>query len=99
MSVLEIKVRNKDGEKVVYENQFMPVRKYRDYLELQVRLTDSDLSEADKLEEQLTFITSLFPGLTVEAMYDGLEMSELNDIIARVFTKLIGGDADPKEKD
>ncbi|MCQ9211818.1 MULTISPECIES: phage tail assembly chaperone G [unclassified Streptococcus] len=99
MSKLEIKVRNEQGQKVAYENTYLPVRKYREYLELQVELDAQDLSEAEKLDKQLNFIAELFPDLTVEAMYDGLEMSELNEIISDVFVKLVGGDTDPKLKD
>ncbi|HEL2382889.1 TPA: hypothetical protein ACGORU_001426 [Streptococcus suis] len=99
MSILEIKVRNEKGEKVVYENSYLPVSKYREYLEMAARHEDKEhpLSEAVKLDEQLSFIASLFEGLTVDAMYSGLEMAELNDIIGRVFVKLIGGEGDPKE--
>lgn len=99
MSTLEIKVRNSSGEKVVYENTFLPVSKYREYLEMSARHEDKalELSEAEKLDEQLNFIASLFPGLTTQSMYEGLEMSELNDIISKVFVKLIGGNDDPKE--
>lgn len=99
MSLLEIKVRNEKGEKIVYENDYLPVRKYREFLELQVELDEAGLSEAEKLDRQLNFIASLFPGLTAEKMYDGLEMSELNKIISDVFVKLVGGETDPKEKD
>ncbi|CQR24577.1 hypothetical protein BN1356_00921 [Streptococcus varani] len=101
MSILEIKVRNEQGQKVAYENSYLPVLKYREYLEMAARHEDSDLgiTEAEKLDEQLTFIASLFDGLTVDAMYSGIEMAELNDIISKVFIKLIGGDNDPKGKD
>lgn len=98
MSKLEIKVRNEQGQKVAYENNFLPVRKYREFLELQVELDDKELSEAGKLDKQLEFIASLFPDLTVEAMYDGLETAELNEIISEVFVKLVGGDTDPKQE-
>ena len=101
MSVLEIKVRNEQGQKVAYENRYLPVAKYREYLEMAARHEDKDLglSEAVKLDEQLTFIAGLFDGLTADAMYAGLEMGELNDIISQVFVKLIGGEPDPKERD
>lgn len=101
MSVLEIKVRNKQGQKVAYENTYLPVAKYREYLEMVARHEDkeTELSEATKLDEQLAFIASLFDGLTVDDMYSGLEMSELNDILGKVFVKLIGGENDPKESD
>lgn len=96
MSTIEIKVRNEKGEKVVYENHYMPVSKYREYLEMQAKIDDDEVPEYEKLDLQLQFIASLFDGLTVETMYEGLEMSELNDIISDVFVKLIGGDSDPK---
>lgn len=96
MSTIEIKVRNEKGEKVVYENNYMPVSKYREYLEMQAKLDNAEIPEYEKLDVQLQFIASLFEGLTVEAMYEGLEMSELNEIIADVFVKLVGGDSDPK---
>ncbi|HFI0238318.1 TPA: hypothetical protein ACGPBH_001087 [Streptococcus suis] len=101
MSILEIKVRNEKGEKVVYENSYLPVSKYREYLEMSARHEDKELAlaEAVKLDEQLSFIASIFDGLTVEAMYQGLEMAELNEIIGKVFVKLIGGEDAPKGKD
>lgn len=99
MSTIEIKVRNEKGEKVVYENHYMPVSKYREYLEMQTKLENVDIPEFEKLDIQLQFIASLFDGLTVEAMYDGLEMSELNEIISDVFVKLVGGESDPKAQD
>ncbi|MDY4510974.1 phage tail assembly chaperone G [Streptococcus hyovaginalis] len=99
MSTIEIKVRNEKGEKVVYENHYMPVSKYREYLEMQTKLENADIPEFEKLDIQLQFIASLFDGLTVEAMYDGLEMSELNEIISDVFVKLVGGESDPKAQD
>lgn len=98
MSTIEIKVRNKNGEKVVYENHYMPVSKYRDYLKMQAKLDSSDIPEYEKLDIQLQFIASLFDGLTVESMYEGLEMGELNNIISDVFVKLIGGSDDPKDQ-
>lgn len=99
MSTIEIKVRNEKGEKVVYENHYMPVSKYREYLEMQTKLENADIPEFEKLDIQLQFIASLFDGLTVESMYDGLEMSELNEIISDVFVKLVGGESDPKAQD
>lgn len=99
MSTIEVKVRNEKGEKVVYENHYMPVSKYREYLEMQTKLENADIPEFEKLDIQLQFIASLFDGLTVEAMYDGLEMSELNEIISDVFVKLVGGESDPKAQD
>lgn len=101
MSTLEIKVRNKEGQRVAYECDFLPVYKYREYLEMSARHEDKEnpMPEAEKLDEQLTFIASIFPGLSSDEMYQGLEMSELNDIIGKVFVRLIGGDPDPKESD
>ncbi|HEM9634172.1 TPA: hypothetical protein U3L57_000075 [Streptococcus agalactiae] len=98
MSLLKIEVRNSNSQKVVYENSFMPVSKYRDYLEMQKDLSGEKFSEAEKLDKQLDFIVSLFPGLKIEDLYNGLEMSELNDIIQKVFLKLVGEDIDPKEQ-
>ena len=101
MSTLEIRVRNTEGKKEVYECDYVPVSKYREYLEMAARHEDKDLnlSEAEKLDEQLTFIASLFKDLSSDQLYDGLEMSELNEIIGKVFVRLIGGDSDPKESD
>lgn len=101
MATLEIKVRNQKGEKVVFENDFIPVAKYREYLEMVARHEDEGLalSEAVKLDEQLVFIASLFPGLDSELMYQGLEMAELNEIIGKIFVRLIGAEDDPKGSD
>ncbi|AXQ79424.1 hypothetical protein DDV21_010215 [Streptococcus chenjunshii] len=96
MATIEIKVRNEKGQKVAYENDYMPVSKYREYLEMEADIANKGWSEAEKLDVQLKFIASLFEGLTVEDMYNGLEMSELNKIIGTVFVKLVGGDPDPK---
>lgn len=101
MATLEIKVRNQKGEKVVFENDFIPVAKYREYLEMVARHEDEGLalSEAVKLDDQLVFIASLFPGLDSELMYQGLEMAELNEIIGKIFVRLIGAEDDPKGSD
>lgn len=98
MAKLEVRVRNENGEKVVFENDFLPVRKYREYLEMQEKIETDGLNESDSLELQLNFISSLFEGLTVDKMYDGMTMKELNDLISNVFIELIGGDTEKKEQ-
>lgn len=98
MAKLEVRVRNENGEKVVFENDFLPVRKYREYLEMQEKIETDSLNESDSLELQLNFISSLFEGLTVDKMYDGMTMRELNDLISNVFIELIGGDTEKKEQ-
>lgn len=98
MAKLEVRVRNEKGEKVVFENDFLPVRKYREYLEMQEKIEADGLNESDSLEMQLNFISSLFDGLTVDKMYDGMTMRELNDLISNVFIELIGGDTEKKEQ-
>lgn len=98
MAKLEVRVRNEKGEKVVFENDFLPVRKYREYLEMQEKIETDSLNESDSLELQLNFISSLFEGLTVDKMYDGMTMRELNDLISNVFIELIGGDTEKKEQ-
>lgn len=98
MAILEIKIKNETGEKVVKECKNLTVRDYRDYLVLQQELSDSNAPEYEKLDKQLEFIVGLFDGLTVDMMYDKLNMYELNKILADVYVKLIGGDPDdPKE--
>ncbi|HER2997510.1 TPA: hypothetical protein VJ367_001067 [Streptococcus pyogenes] len=98
MAILEIKIKNETGEKVVKECKNLTVRDYRDYLVLQQELSDSNAPEYEKLDKQLEFIVGLFDGLTVDMMYDKLNMYELNNILADVYVKLIGGDPDdPKE--
>ncbi|EOI9074973.1 TPA: hypothetical protein VIU19_001773 [Streptococcus pyogenes] len=98
MAILEIKITNDAGEKVVKECKPLTVRDYRDYLVLQQELSDSDAPEYAKLDSQLEFIVGLFEGLTVDMMYDKLNMYELNSILADVYVKLIGGDPDdPKD--
>ncbi|KKF47133.1 baseplate protein [Streptococcus phage Javan629] len=99
MALIEVKVRNDRGEKVVYSNGFLPVRKYREYLELQAKKEEGNLNESQALELELEFIASLFEGLTIDKMYDGLTMAELNELIVKVFTELVGGDVDdPKDE-
>ncbi|MFU1594204.1 hypothetical protein MP619_04955 [Streptococcus dysgalactiae] len=100
MAILEIKITNDAGEKVVKECKNLTVRDYRDYLVLQQELSDSNAPEYEKLDKQLEFIVGLFDGLTVDMMYDKLNMYELNNILADVYVKLIGGDPDdPKGND
>lgn len=98
MSTLKIHVRNENGEKVQYENNFVPVSKYLEYLDMQAELEDETkgLTEHQKMVKQIEFIASLFQGLTLEKMVNGLEMSELNNIVGEVFVKLVGGEPDPK---
>ncbi|MGT2767813.1 phage tail assembly chaperone G [Streptococcus dysgalactiae] len=98
MAILEIKIKNESGEKVVKECKNLTVRDYRDYLVLQQELSDSNAPEYEKLDRQLEFIVGLFDGLTVDMMYDKLNMYELNSILADVYVKLIGGEPDdPKD--
>ncbi|HEL0000855.1 hypothetical protein KUG02_05605 [Streptococcus equi subsp. zooepidemicus] len=98
MAILEIKITNDSGEKVVKECKNLTVRDYRDYLVLQQELSDSDAPEYEKLDKQLEFVVGLFDGLTVDMLYDKLNMYELNSILADVYVKLIGGDPDdPKD--
>lgn len=100
MAILEIKITNDAGEKVVKECKNLTVRDYRDYLVLQQELSDSNAPEYEKLDKQLEFIVGLFDGLAVDMMYDKLNMYELNNILADVYVKLIGGDPDdPKGND
>lgn len=101
MSTIEIKVRNKEGELVVKSCDFIPVAKYREYLQMSARHenTELNLSEAEKLDDQLVFIASLFDGLDSEQLANGVEMSELNEAIGKIFVRLIGADSDPKESD
>ncbi|RLV18999.1 MULTISPECIES: phage tail assembly chaperone G [Streptococcus] len=97
MAKLEVKVRNEKREKVVYENDFLPARKYREYLAMQADIEEKQLSETEALDIQLNFISSLFEGLTIDKMYDGMNMKEINNLIADVFVELIGGEAEKKE--
>lgn len=98
MDLLEIKVRNDRGERVAYTCDYLPMSKYRDYLQMQVELeAKSDVTEQERLEAQTGFIAGLFPGLTAEALYEGVEMSEFNDITSRVFVRLVGASPDPKD--
>lgn len=102
MSTIEIKVRNKKGELVVKSTSFIPLAKYREYLKMTARHEDQELAltEIQKFDEQVIFIASLFDDLTSEDIQNGLEMSEFNDVIAKVFARLIGvSDDDPKGSD
>lgn len=97
MSKLVIKAKNEAGKTEIYENDFLPVRKYRDYLELQKQLLDENTSETEGLDLQLNFIASLFEGLTVEQMLDGMTMKQLNEAISNILVVIMGGDIDPKQ--
>ncbi|HHU5229390.1 TPA: phage tail assembly chaperone G [Streptococcus agalactiae] len=78
MSDLEIKIKNDNGELVVKECKSLTVRDYRNYLIMQDELAKGDDPEHVKLDKQLTFMASLFEGLTVDMLYDKYNMYELN---------------------
>ncbi|WP_340080690.1 phage tail assembly chaperone G [Streptococcus agalactiae] len=98
MSDLEIKIKNDNGELVVKECKSLTVRDYRNYLIMQDELAKGDEPEHVKLDKQLTFMASLFEDLTVDMLYDKYNMYELNNALASLYVKLIGGEPeDPKE--
>lgn len=96
--MLELKYLNKQGERVVKTCDRVPVRKYRDYLELQVALADETLTEMDRLDKQLAFMASLFDGVTADDLLDGLTTKEMADLSAEIFIVLVGVDPDSEGK-
>lgn len=92
--MFKIEVRNKAGQKVVYERESITTRDYLNYLELLERI--EPMGQLESYREQLAFMADLFPGLTLDELADGTTTKEMNDIFARFMVVVVGGDSDPK---
>ncbi len=95
---LEIRFK-KGGETVVKTCQFIPARKYLEYLELEESIELGGEKASEVINKRLEFIVSLFGGLTVDDLYDGLSTKELPIVTEEVIMAILGGgDDDPKDK-
>lgn len=99
MAKLSFTVENENGEKVLFEKEKLVARYYRNWLILDAELAEGDFDEREKLDKQLEFICSMFPKLTVDKMYDGMDMREINNLIADVFVEMIGSDTQKKDQE
>ena len=95
--MFKIEVRNKNGQKVVYEREAILTKDYLDYLELMEKI--EPMGQLESYRAQLQFMADLFPGLTVEELANGTTTKEMNDIFARFMVIIVGGESDPKESE
>lgn len=97
---MALEIRFKKGkDEVVKTCQFIPARKYLEYLEIEESIDQGDEKPSEVLNKRLKFIVSLFDGLTVDDLYDGLSTKELPIVTQEVVMAILGGgDDDPKDK-
>lgn len=97
MAVKEIKVEvmNDKGELVVFKNNFIPARKVREALQINVMAEDGEHSELDIEGEMLTFVVSLFKGLTEDMVLDGVASWDYMPFLQNTIGDVLG--ADPKQ--
>lgn len=98
MSVIELKLRTKEGKTEYYSCDFIPARKYLEYLKMEEELENERFTSIQAVEKRTEFVASIFDGVTTEDLYDGLSAVELTKALTDVTNEILGiGDADPKE--
>lgn len=96
MAKVTFTLKNEKGEDVLKSSKEITTKDYRDYLVLNEGLS-KDVSEVEKLDQQLGFIASLFEDVTVEQLLEYTDFSKIIDIFTDIYAHLVG-DVDPKEK-
>ena len=96
MAKVQFTIKNDKGEDVLKTSKEITTRDYRDYLVMNDSLT-SDLSEVEKLDQQLEFIASLFDDVEVEQLLEYTDFAKIISIFTEIYAHLVG-DVDPKEK-
>ena len=94
MAKVQFTIKNDKGEDVLKKSKEITTRDYRDYLVMNASLT-SDLSEVEKLDQQLEFIASLFDDVTVEQLLEYTDFAKVISIFTEIYAHLVG-DVDPK---
>ncbi|WEG14156.1 hypothetical protein PU629_07265 [Pullulanibacillus sp. KACC 23026] len=89
--MLRIELRNKQGEKVVKEQEFVPARKVREVLEMLDDFASGEVTkEVEALDRKVEFVAGLFPNMTTDDIYDGLKSSELLKELDNVIDQVLG---------
>lgn len=96
MATVKFLIKNEKGQDVQKTSKEITTKDYRDYLILNEALS-SDVSEVEKLDKQLEFITSLFEDLEVEELLKFTDMADIFAVFTDIYSHLIG-DVDPKGK-
>ena len=91
MAKVQFTIKNDKGEDVLKKSKEITTR---DYLVMNDSLT-SDLSEVEKLDQQLEFIASLFDDVTVEQLLEYTDFAKIISIFTEIYAHLVG-DVDPK---
>ena len=100
MSVIELKLRTKEGKVEYYSCDFVPARKYLEYLKMEEELENKRFTSIQAVEKRTAFVASVFEGVKAEDLYDGLSAVELTQALTDITNEIMGiGDADPKESE
>ncbi|WP_445505821.1 phage tail assembly chaperone G [Niallia sp. 03091] len=99
--MLRIELRNKKGEKVVYEQEFVSAKRVRVALEMQVEFDNNpELTELEYTDKMVEFVAGTFTDkkLTTDDIWEGLESHIFYDELDRIFNQVMGKDKQkPKE--
>lgn len=100
MSVIELKLRTKEGKTEYYSCDFIPARKYLEYLKMEEELEQKRVTTVQAVEKRTKFVASIFEGITAEDLYNGLTSVELTKVLTDIVNEIMGiGDDDPKQSE
>lgn len=96
MAIKEIKIEllNDKKETVVYKTNFVPARKVREGLEISA-LGEKGGNEIEVVDKMISFVASLFDGLTEDMILDGIAAWDLFETLQVTISEVLG--ADPKQ--
>ena len=91
MAKYELKLRNAEGQTVVYEKDFISVRKTREAMRL-IEEQESKKAESEMFDSQVNFIAGIFDEVTADMILDGLDASAGMNTLNELFFKILGYD-------
>ncbi|GGH83544.1 hypothetical protein JOD43_002117 [Pullulanibacillus pueri] len=93
--MIRLELRNKEGQKVVHEQDYVSGRKVREAFEMMDKFESGEVAkEADALDIKVNFVASVFDdkAVTVDTIYDGIEGPQLLGELNRVVNEVLGGE-------
>lgn len=101
MTKLKLTLRDKNDDKVTYEQDKVPARKVLEFWDLQAKLESGEAySPKDYLMDRIEFCASLFSAkkVTAKTILDGLNAWELEETVDDIILTAIGvrKEEDPK---